>query len=302
LSTFFLDFLELFFPKVAAYIDPRSVRLMDKEIIFRHARRHVDSLVRARFRGARAFFLIHVENQATSLRDFARRMFRYFAALHEKYGLPVYPIALFSFDKPLRPEADRYEVRFPDLDVLRFRFRAVQLNRLDWRKYLRTPNPVASALMSKMRIALADRPRVRLECLRMLVTLRLDRERSALIGRFMDEYLKLSPAELAAYNHQIDELVPVEKESVVKITNSWIESGAKQGRREGRREGRLAHGREMVLRLLSARFSRLPSGTSERVNLLSLRQLDNLAEAILNFRRPGDLEAWFDKTLSLETR
>jgi len=47
--------------------------------------------------------------------------------------------------------------------VLDFSFQAIQLNRLNWRDYLRQANPVASALMAKMNIASADRPRVMLE-------------------------------------------------------------------------------------------------------------------------------------------
>ena len=32
ISTFFVEFIELFFPQVMAYLDPKSVILLDKEI------------------------------------------------------------------------------------------------------------------------------------------------------------------------------------------------------------------------------------------------------------------------------
>lgn len=51
------------------------------------------------------FFTLHVENQAKAQPDFGKRMFRYFARLYEKFALPVYPIALFSYDAPQRPTA-----------------------------------------------------------------------------------------------------------------------------------------------------------------------------------------------------
>lgn len=41
-------------------------------------------LMKARFRGAEAVFLIHVENQAAAQADFPKQMFRYFARLMEK--------------------------------------------------------------------------------------------------------------------------------------------------------------------------------------------------------------------------
>ena len=52
----------------------------------------------------------------------------------------------------------------------------MQLNRLDWRAYLRQPNPMAAALMAKMRIEPQDRPKVKVECLRLLATLTAQRD------------------------------------------------------------------------------------------------------------------------------
>lgn len=90
-------------------------------------------------------------------------MFHYFARLHEKYALPVYPVVIFSYDYPLRPELSRYQLLFPDRQILDFSFVAIQLNRLNWREFLRHPNPVAVALMAKMKFKTSERPRVKLE-------------------------------------------------------------------------------------------------------------------------------------------
>jgi hypothetical protein len=72
------------------------------------------------------------------------------------------PIALFSYDTPVREEPSAHHVAFPDLAVLDFTYRVIQLNRLNWRDFVRQPNPVASALMAKMGIAAAERPKVEL--------------------------------------------------------------------------------------------------------------------------------------------
>ena len=146
LTTFFIEFIELFFPKLAAEIDRDSIQFLDKEIftdLFSGERHEVDLLVKVRLRGREMFILIHVENQATWQSNFPERMFEYFALLLKKLGLPVYPIAIFSYDRPLTPAADRYEIDVIDLPVLRFQFQAIQLNRLNWREFLKTPNPVA---------------------------------------------------------------------------------------------------------------------------------------------------------------
>jgi hypothetical protein len=156
LTTFFVEFLDLFLPQVRAYLEPDSLVFLDKEVftdVTAGDKHEADIVARAKFRDQEAFFLIHVEDQEEPQEGFPKRMFRYFARLREKYDLPVYPVALFTFSAPQRPEPDSFAVAFPDFTPLEFRFRAIQLSRLHWRDFLRQPNPVASVLMAKMPIA-----------------------------------------------------------------------------------------------------------------------------------------------------
>ena len=94
LTVCFRDFVEAFLPDMAAYLETDSIEFVDKEILrgvfgrTGRRKRFADLVVKARFRGQETFFLIHVENQAEREADFAQRMFRYFARLHEKYNLP----------------------------------------------------------------------------------------------------------------------------------------------------------------------------------------------------------------------
>ncbi len=46
--------------------------------------------------------------------------------------------------------------------------------------------------MAKMNIADSDRPRVKLECLRLLASLRLNTAKMQLISGFIDSYLQLN--------------------------------------------------------------------------------------------------------------
>jgi hypothetical protein len=152
LTTFFAEFLDLFLPELSAYLDKRSLVFLDKEVftdVTSGEKHEVDVVARGRFRGRDSCFLVHVENQAQKQRNFNVRMFTYFARLHEKYRLPVYPVAVFSHDWT-GTETDSYEIVFPDYEVLKFRFRVFQLKQLHWRDFLRQRNPVASALMAKM--------------------------------------------------------------------------------------------------------------------------------------------------------
>ncbi|HKV41577.1 MAG TPA: flagellar assembly protein H, partial [Blastocatellia bacterium] len=195
ISTFFLEFLALFLPRVRAYVQEGSLEFLDKEMfddITSGDRHEVDLLAKLRFKDEDAFFLVHLENQAQPQANFGKRMHAYFSRLHEKYDLPVYPIALFTFDLPRKEQPGTYRVAFPDRVVLDFCYEAIQLNRLDWRDFVRRENPVASALMAKMDIAPEDRSRVKFECLRLLTSLSqsvpLNKAKMQVILGFVDSY------------------------------------------------------------------------------------------------------------------
>jgi hypothetical protein len=216
--------------------------------------------------------------------EFVERMFRYFSRLTEKHRLPVFPVALLSYDKPLRKEPDRYRVEFPGQRVLDFKFRTVQLNRLNWRDFVRNPNPVASALMTKMSIAPKDRPKVKLECLRMMITLRLDPARATLIFMFMESYLRLTAVEKIAYDVEVEKIDPKEREVFMEWTNEWIEKGKAEGVLLGRRE--------LVLALLRRRFGGNADSLAESLSRLSAGLLDQLGVALFDFKTLADAQRW----------
>ncbi len=98
---------------------------------------------------------------------------------------------------------------------------AVQLNRLNWRRYAKNANPVAAALMAKMNIAPGDRAQVKLECLRMLMTLSLGPPKERIISGFVDTYLRLTPDETKQYETKRSNLREPEREAIMEIETSW---------------------------------------------------------------------------------
>jgi len=210
LSTFFLEFLQLFAPELAEEVEAGPVEFMDKET-FTDAiagdRHIVDLLARVRVRGMPGCVLVHVEPQANDndIGKFPQRMFRYFAGLEARHpDVPIYPVAVFSFDRT--PQPDTYEMALPGLKVLAFRFRVVQLNQLSWRDYLKHHNPVAAALMSCMRIEPKDRWRVKVDSVRLLVRLKLVPGKAGMVARFVDTYLKLDGRERRLYERKVQSL------------------------------------------------------------------------------------------------
>lgn len=295
LTTFFLEFLELFTPEFFAAIDPASLEILPLEYftdIDAGERKAMDVIVRINLLGrpnapasSRVSVVVNCEHQSTSRANFHRRMFFYFAQLHRKYLQPVYPIALFSFDEPYRPERDSYQVRVPGFQVMDFNFLSIQLNRLDWKDFLTHSNPIAAALMAKMEIDPADRPRVKVECLRMIANLKLDRARTFLISGFIDNYLRLNPVEEQQFQVEVDKIkLPQERENVMEITTSWMEQGIVTGRE--------SEGRSLVTKQLTRKLGNLSPELLARLNGLNLARVEALAEELLDFTNVGDLERW----------
>ncbi|MCL1474823.1 Rpn family recombination-promoting nuclease/putative transposase [Argonema antarcticum] len=296
LTTFFPDFIDLFFPDVAAYLERDSVTFLDKEIftdVTAGEEYEADLVAKARFQGQESFFLIHTEHQSEARGYFSKRMFRYFARLYEKHALPVYPIALFSYDVPQRPEPTFHRVDFPDFKVLEFNYRVIQLNRLNWRDFLRYQNPAASALMAKMKIAPCDRLRVKSECLRLMATLKLDRARMRLISGFIDTYLRLNAEEERLFQTEISTIEPSAREVVMEIVTSWMEQGLEQGLEQGRQREALS----LILRQLNRRLGGIAPDLGAKIRSLSVDKLEELGEELLDFSDVADLVTWLDREI-----
>ena len=287
IETFFWEFLDLFLPQVLDYVERGPVTFLSQEVyssIGAEEKRIIDLLAQVQFRGQESYFLFHIEPQSSNEADFEKRMFYYFGRLHEKYDLPIYPVVIFSYDSPRKEAESRYTVEFPDFQVLQFNFRAIQLNRLHWRDYLRQRNPVASALMAKMQIAKEDRPQVKMECLRMLATLQLDPARTEFISQFIDTYLRLEANEEQRFQAEIDTLESGERDAIMQTLTSWEEKGLVRGRKE--------EGATIVLRQLHRKFKQLSSEVEAQIQSLEVEQLEELSEALLEFESLDDLNAW----------
>ncbi len=79
----------------------------------------------------------------------------------------------------------------------------------------------------------------------------------------------------------------------ISLEESRVYRDAKtEGRVEGRVEGRTEEGRSLVTRLLNRKVGKLPQGVLAKVEALSLEQLEELSEALLDFSTLANLEKW----------
>lgn len=85
------------------------------------------------------------------------------------------------------------------------------------------------------------------------------------------------------------------RESVIvqEILEEGRQEGRQQGRQEGIQQGIQQEGRSLILRLLTRKVGEISESWQQRISNLSLEQLENLGEALLDFQSFADLEAWF---------
>ena len=279
ISTFFIEFLELFVPELAEAIEPDSVTFREQEYfvdLVEGETKIIDLLAEVKLTGEDATILVHIEPQSTGRVVFPQRMFFYFSRLHQKHLKRIYPIALFSYDRPMEAAKTEYKVEFSSLKVLEFNFTAIQLNQLNWRDYLNQSNPVAAALMAKMKIAEVDRPKVKAECLRLLVTLKLDPAKTQLISKFVDTYLRLNVKEEKIFQTEVDTMDLEQKEKVMQVMTSWEEKAQ----------------RSLIVKQLNRKLGELPEMAIVRLEQLSGEQVESLGEALLDFASIADFTAW----------
>jgi hypothetical protein len=148
---------------------------------------------------------------------------------------------------------------------------------------LNKQNPVAAALMAKMDFKPEERVRVKLECLRMLVTLQLNPAKIELISGFIDTYLKLNATEEQELDTELKQANLVEEAQIMEIVTSWMQKGIEQGEQK------------VIKIVLKQRFDNIPTSLETRINELSSEQIENLASVIFDLQSLEDLIKWLDK-------
>jgi predicted transposase YdaD len=89
-----------------------------------------------------------------------------------------------------------------------------------------------------------------------------------------------------------------EDRKVTYVTNAerfGFERGIQEGRQKGRQEGRqegLDRERALILRQLTRRLGSIAPAQETQIRALSLTQLEDLGEALLDFTQPSDLDKW----------
>ena len=240
--------------------------------------------------GEEQLILLHAEIQSSPEAGFERRMARYHSGLFWSYNQRVVTlVVLADLSEDWRPGEDLFQVagfesrlRFPTCKLI---------DRLetDWRDDHSLPVQVARAQIEALRTAgdPEGRYRAKWRLVRKLYELGYNAEELREIFRLIDWMMHLTEALSLRFEQDLREL----EESLNMPYVTSVERIA-QARGEALGEAR-ARGRVgLLLRLLAKVCGPLPGDVADRVRSLPSQQIEELGEALLDFRSLADLQNW----------
>jgi hypothetical protein len=306
----FEEFMSFFFPSAHAQIDWRAGHeFLDKELqkITMDAalgRRVVDKLVKVQLtNGLEQWVLVHVEVQTQPALGFPERMFVYHYRIRDRFGARCATFGVLADGDPAwRPAEFRDELLGTELAM---RFSTAKL--LDYEADLAAleseANPFALVVLAHagMRATAAD-PHARLDWKFGLTRRLFERgyTRQQIVGlyRFID-WMMLLPEDLEMeYDRRVDEyqeerkmeyLSSMERRAMERGRQAGLVEGVQQGVLQGELSGRAV----TVQRQLARRLGVLSKEDEQRIRSLSVAMLDRLADDLLDFTEPADLQRWF---------
>jgi hypothetical protein len=292
------SFFEEFLPEVASYTDFSEPEYLDKEMrTLRGQRRTGDLLVKVRFKGQEAAFLIHVEHEARRDRDIAWRLLEYVVLDRRESGLPVYPVLVLAGAAGPGPERP-VRMEFPDRCVLIFDFPVIELARREARDYARRQNVAALALAARMRVLPGEQVDLVVD---FATTLGQSSVPERSVDRAVEYFFAYQPLDRGRslkVRQKMSKLRPImARKKAIRRMNPFIFIGEIRGLRRGVRRGRQTGERGLVLRLLRRRLGPLPQSRRQAIEKLSLPKIEALGEALLDFHSPEDLTRWLQKNV-----
>jgi hypothetical protein len=104
----------------------------------------------------------------------------------------------------------------------------------------------------------------------------------------VDTYLQLNVQEEEMFQAEVGKLEETDQEGVMQIVTSWMTRGIEQGIEQGTKR----EAKSLVLRLLSKKFGPISANLQAQLQPLSVAQIENLGESLLDFSSITDLEDW----------
>jgi len=255
------DFLRFYFPDADHLFDmERGFTFLDKELeqLFptddSKAPKYVDKLVKQFTKnGKENWFLVHIEVQGYTDKDFARRMYTYFYRILDRYDKPVTAIALFTDNnKNFKPDTFSYEY-LGTKNI--YQFNTYKILEQDERLLEQNPNPFAIVILTVL-LALKKKHiddesllELKLQIFRNLYRRDITPEKMRGLHTFLKLYVHFAkPETKAKFETEID--IITQNNTTMGIEEMVIERAKKQGWELGIEEGIEKRNIELVQSLI----------------------------------------------------
>ncbi len=287
LQAFFREFLELFYPAIAARLDFQRVTFLDKEAfadVPEGSRREADLVAQVHtLEGEPELLLFHFEVQTQRRREMPYRMFEYYALLRLRRRLPVLPIVVYLAPGAGGLVQEGYTESLFDTEILTFRYNVVGLPDLSAANYLDLDNPLGPTLSALMHSDEGSRVVRRLASMQKRSLLLTDDARRSLLLNIIERYLPLNAAEEAELQERIAQ---PELREVRDVITSYEERGIEQGIRQGILRGK----HQAVLLVVRSRFGEVPEAVVSQIEAVTeATELDTLLQRALTAADAQDL-------------
>jgi hypothetical protein len=272
LRAFLREFIELFFPHIAARLDLSQISFPDKELftdVPEGSVRRADTVAQVpSLDGEPELVLIHVETQSERRNEVRFRMFEYYALLRLRFKLPVFPIVLYIVPGTGSNTRETYVESLFGEEILNFQYVVVGLPEMQADDYLESDNPLAPALSALMQPAQVGRAMQKIVSLRRTANSGVDDARRLLLANLIETYLRLNVEEETEFQRVISE---ASEQEVREMLSIYEERGIVKGMRNA------------VLRLLREKFGELPEQVETRVrSITDEAELDTLLGRVLS--------------------
>lgn len=261
-------------------VETNDIRVLKTELSVEPIR--ADSLTFLKITGK----ILHLEfqTQPVSTPPLPFRMLDYYTRLKRQYGYQIEQVIIFLQETSSELV---FENRFEDTHT-RHDYRVIRLWEQDPTPFLANP-----ALLPFATLTRSNSPEALLEQVAQQV---------ATIEDISERRNILSCADILAGLRFNKELIrqlfreDIMKESVTyqAILQQGVQLGIQQGVQQGIQQGLKQEAVSLILRQLSRRLGELNSQLEERIQQLSILQLEELAEALLDFSDAPDLIAWLE--------
>ena len=226
--------------------------------------------------------ILHIEFQVEvdTTPPLPLRMLDYWVRLHRRYRLPVTQVVIL-LKKPAK--ATVIETEF-NLENTRHSYQVVRMWEQDPALFLED-----TALLPLATLAATQEPETLLTQISQQISNieSLEQRQDVAICTQLLAGLKFKKNLIRQFFRE-----EIMQESVIyqEILQKGLEQGLQQGVQQGVQQGELT----VVVRLLTRRIGTVPSEVRSLIEVLPLPQLENLAEALLDFTNLSDLTAWLE--------